>query len=164
MLNRFLHRKNGQIEIMGLLLIIVLFAFGILLALYFVLSPSDTSVSQQVKESIIAGNTITSMRKTTTTCFERTVEELLEDCARTGGALQCPSGASTCNVAETVITEILDLTFDELQRDYYFTIEGATYFDSLTFGQKCPGALESKQEPVPVGVGFDILLTLDICR
>jgi len=156
--------NRGQVEIMGLLLIIVLVAAGLLFALYFVLSPGDSDSSQQVKESIFAKSTLTTLKKTSTACHDRSVEELLLDCARTGGSIRCPSGGTTCQKADAVIGEILTAAFDEIQRDYFFSIRGVPYFEDRTYGEECPGARESDEQPIPIGVGYAITLHLDICR
>jgi hypothetical protein len=156
--------NKGQIEIMGLLLIIILVAFGVLFALYFVLSPQDDDGSQQVKESIYASSTLTTLRKTSTDCHGRAVEELLQDCARTGGSIQCPSGGNTCQKADSTIDSIITEVFTESGRDYSFRVSGAPYFADIFYGFKeCPGAREAKVQSIPVGVGYAITIHLDIC-
>jgi hypothetical protein len=158
-------QKRGQIEIIGLLFIIILFALGILFSLYFLLGEGSAESGQQVKDSILASSTLSTLRKTSTTCYDRTVEELIEDCARTQGSLTCPDGTNTCDKADEVMTTILNSLFlDTLQRNYSMTLLGTSYFTEPYGQESCPGELESKEEPIPVGVGFEVLIRLDLCR
>ena len=149
---------------MGLLLIVVLFAIGVLFALYFSLSP-DTGTSQEPKESILARNTVATLRKTTTDCHDRTVEELLQDCARTQGAITCSPGVNTCQKADKVIGDILKEFFDGIGRDYSLTIRNIPYFSSTVYGvKKCKGSQEADEQFIPVGIGYDVPVKLVICR
>lgn len=156
---------SGQIEIMGLLLIVVLFAIGVLIALYVVLSPGDFETSNRVKDSIVAQNFLTTLRKTTTTCHDRTVEELLEDCGRTRGSIMCPGGGNTCHNADDVIETILGDFFTDINRHYYFTITNIEYFENIKYGSECPREQEQMSDPIPLSVGgYNAKLTLSICR
>jgi len=102
------------------------------------------------------------MLSTTTDCQDRTVRDLLQDCALTSGAASC-DGINSCEYAGEQINILLDRTLGKWNKEYYFSIEGAYDVEQIKFGEACPGEKESKTHPVPVRPGFEIKLKLEIC-
>lgn len=154
--------KKSQMEIMGLVVIIILIAIGMLFAVQFLLKTPAGKPEAAVKESIIAANFLNAMLSTTTDCYGRTVRDLLQDCALTSGATDC-SGINSCDYVGSQIEILLDRTISRWNKDYYFSIAGAYDVEQIKFGSPCPGEKEAKVHPVPVRPGFEIKLTLEIC-
>ena len=154
--------KKSQMEIMGLVVIIILIAIGMLFAVQFLLKNPAGKPEAAVKESIVAANFLNSMLSTTTDCYGRTVRDLLQDCALTSGATDC-SGINSCDYVSSQIEILLDRTISRWNKDYYFSISGAYDVEQIKFGSPCPGEKEAKVHPVPVRPGFEIKLALEIC-
>ncbi len=170
-------RKKGQMEIMGLVLIVVLISLGFLFYLRFsVLSPDKGDVRKSTTESALASNIINTMLSTTSKdCQNREIKELIQDCA---GSVQivCDdysgSPPNSCQYIEGFFSEILDKTLGEWQRDYQFTVEGIPD-DNLGYGAMvdlnmqrgdCSGERESKFFALPSNSGENIIITLSICN
>ena len=157
-------RTKGQMEIMGLAIIVILIALGLLFAVQWMLKAPTTKQVQRAKESVLAANFMNTMLGTTTECNQRTVRDLLQDCALTQGATMCGE-QSSCDYAHSVIQELFDTTFKTWKVPYHFAIKGASPVESMDFGTKpCSGELEKKVHPVLVRPGFELTLTLEICR
>jgi len=158
-------RSKGQVEIMGLLLIVVLMALGLLFALYFALS-SDSSDEQDVKDEVMVSMTLGALRKVTApSCDNVQFQDLLEDCAG-GRSLQCSTGSS-CSVAHELIAGTLDSFFSPMQenRQYFFTIDRLPYFVGRSYGSACnyTVARVAHEEPVTVDIGYEVIMRLEVC-
>lgn len=149
---------------MGLAIIVILVSIALLFTLQWVLkSPSVEPVSR-AKESVLAANFLNTMLGTTTDCNGREVRELLRNCALTGGVTKC-GAKDSCEYSEEIIKELFEKTFDKWNFDYHFDMTGSTYVSNLNFGTiACTGAREQKAHFLPVQPGFEITLTLEICR
>lgn len=156
--------KKSQMEIMGLAIIIILLSIGMLFAVKFMLKKPSVDTIKTAKESALAANVLNVLLNTNTPCAHRTIKELLQDCARTGGVIDCGTTKS-CTFAKEQITTILDATFQQRNKAYQFSITGApeTQKISATNGQ-CTNDKEAKQHPLPVTPGFDITLKLELCE
>lgn len=155
--------KRGQMEIMGLAIIVILISIGLLFAVQWMLKAPSKKV-QTAKESVFAANYLSALLGTTTECNKRTVRDLLQDCALTQGATKCAEQTS-CEYAHDIMEKIFDSTLEKWNYDYYFFVTGsAIEQESLKFGKgPCKGARERKEHPLPVTPEFEIKLTLDIC-
>lgn len=155
-------KNKGQMEIMGLAVIVVLVVLGLLFALLWMV-PEMPKAPVKARESVLAANFLNTLLGTTTECEERTVRDLLQDCALTGGIMLCERKTS-CEKSKEIIQKILDSTLEVWGKDYYFTISGSPDVKKITFEELCPGEREQKVHPVPVRPGFDITLLLQICE
>ena len=155
--------KKAQMEIMGLAIIVILVSLGLLFAVQFMLKAPPKQV-QSAKESVLAANFLNTMLGTTTDCNKRTVRELLQDCALTGGITVCPDGVHSCEEARAIMTTLFDSTFKEWNMKYHFAMTGSTTVEGITFGTACTGEREQKIHPLPGRPGFEISLALEICR
>ncbi|MBW2973335.1 hypothetical protein KY346_03000 [Candidatus Woesearchaeota archaeon] len=155
--------NKSQMEIMGLVIIVILVAIGMLFAVQFLLKKPAGRETAAVKESTIAANFLNAMLSTTTDCYNRNIRELLQDCALTGGTTRCPGQRNSCDYAADQIRIMLDKTLSTWNKDYYFSIKGAPGVEAISFGNSCPECeREAKIHPVPVRPGFEIQLTLEI--
>jgi len=156
--------KRAQMEIMGLAIIMILVALGLLFAVQW-MTKSPKQQVQRAKESVLAANFLNTMLSTTTDCNKRTVRELLQDCALTSGITKCPDGKDSCTESHDIMAQLFDQTFKQWNLKYHFAMKGATPIEQLDFGTApCPGEREQKIHPLPVSPGFEISLTLEICR
>lgn len=155
--------KRGQMEIMGLAIIVILISIGLLFAVQWMLKAPSTAQVQRAKESVLAANFMNAMLGTTTDCNQRTVRNLLEDCAVTQGATRCGE-ATSCEYVQGVMQQLFDKTFNAWKYQYYFSIVGPTAISGIEFGKACRGELERKVHPLPVRPGYELTLKLEICR
>jgi hypothetical protein len=155
--------KGAQMEIMGLAIIIILVALGLLFAVLW-MGKEPAQQVQRAKESVLAANFLNTMLGTTTECNQRTVRELLSDCALTGGITKCGDQTS-CEYARDIINILFDKTLREWKLPFHFAMTGATPVERMEFGtEACKGEREQKIHPMPVKPGFEIRLTMEICR
>ena len=84
-----MQKRRAQMEIMGLVIIIILIAIGMLFGVQFLLKKPTARPTASVKESILAANFLNAMLSTTTDCYDRSMRDLLQDCALTSGATTC---------------------------------------------------------------------------
>jgi hypothetical protein len=154
-------------EIMGLVIIVILIAIGMLFGVQFLLKKPTGKQTAAVKESILAANFLNTMLSTTTDCYDRTMRELLQECALGTGSTTCTGrlgdSLAVCDYALEQLTIMLGNTLDVWDKPYYFFIEGATPTNSVRLGEACKGEKEAKSQPVPVRPGFEIVLWLEIC-
>ncbi|MBI4145003.1 hypothetical protein HY493_02250 [Candidatus Woesearchaeota archaeon] len=154
--------KQGQMEILGLAVIVVLILMGVLFAIQFVLKAPAAQIEQQYKESQLAAGLLTTMLGTTSDCRGASVTELLQDCA-VFKSLECPHDDS-CGEAGYAINTMLSGTLQQWRRAYRFRIKGAYNAEQIaaSWGD-CSGEIESNTNPVPTTVGT-LQVTLDLCR
>ena len=157
-----MQNKRGQMEIMGLVIIVILVAIGMLFAIQFLMKKPVSRETAAVKESALAANFLNAMLSTSTDCFDRNMRELLQDCALTGGSTNC-FGRSSCDYVSEQIGILLNATLARWNKDYYFSISGAPDVEKISFGKDCEYCeREAKIHPVPVRPGFEIQLRLEI--
>jgi len=173
-----LDKRQGQIEIFGLVIIVILVSLGLLFALVVLSRPKGKEVAR-VKESLLASNFLSTMLSTTTDCGGRTMRELLQDCAVTDenwiGAYTCPPPTleNTCQRFISIAKEMLENTFEEWNKDYVFYINGTRAVENPEFfinspglglGEQCPGEREGKTRTEKIRPGLDVYVTLHICQ
>lgn len=153
--------RKGQMEILGLAIIVVLIMLGVLFAIMFVLRAPSSDTAAKYRESQLAASIVTTMLGTTTSCRGATVTELLQDCA-VFERLDC-NGASSCDEADAAIEEMLEGTLQAWKRSYTFNITGAYNVAriSSSFGD-CSGEIEATTNPVPTA-GGPLQVTLQLC-
>jgi hypothetical protein len=156
--------NRGQMEIMGLAIIVILITIGLLFALIW-MAKTPPAQLQRAKESVLAANFLNTMLGTTVTdCNDRTTSELLQDCALTGGINKCGE-ATSCERANEAIRQMLDATLKKWGLKYNLAITGMPVLEQMSFGtEPCKGEREEKTTPLPVEIGLRASLTLQICR
>src|SRR3989344_6426270 len=150
--------KKGQMEILGLVIIIILVMLGVLFAIRFVLQKPASNIEASIRESQLASNMLNAMLGTTTECSDATVTQLLQDCA-TAVSLRCPSGNS-CSYAQSVINTMFDETFSMWNRMFHLAFKGSARIEALELGRACPGEFESTTRPIPTAGGGTISIRL----
>lgn len=158
--------RKGQMEILGIAIVIILVLTGFLFAIQWMAKPSRVEEVHRAKESVLAANFINTLLGTSTDCGSRPLRDVLQDCALTGGAEQCPDGKNSCDYAQVFIKDMLDKTFGVRKLRHHFFMTGTANVERLQFGTTpCPGEREQKTHAVPLGVGgLAINIALEICR
>ena len=165
--------KKGQMEIMGLAIIVILISVAMLFTISFVVLKKPTAYKKEFTQTELASNMLSTMLKTTVPeCNRMTIGELYEDCAKTcEGSNVCTdimeNSQSSCTYLNTNTADILAKTLEEWHIDYYFKAETSLCGDGPLIpplGIECTGAKKHKEYALPIGASGQILfITLDIC-
>jgi hypothetical protein len=113
--------KKGQIEIAGLIIIVVLITLVLLFVLSFDLNQdiaNQGDETRELKDTNIRDGFGPALLETSTSCESRTVKQLLSDCAHEK-EISCANGNS-CFVANQTIEYILNETLEKI--GYKFTL------------------------------------------
>lgn len=177
--------KKSQMEIMGLLVIIILLAVAMLFTVNYMIHKKPSEAKKTFTESQLASNILSAILKTSTPqdkadllyCHKVDFTELLQDCAQFE-TIQCDNGKYSCEYAGEHIRDMLNKTLGEWNKAYRFKA-WRVYGDELPFspivneeGVACnesyigPGReyqeRESKLSPVPLNPGT-LMIQFDIC-
>lgn len=154
--------SKGQMEIFGLVLVVILIGLGLLFAVFMMSTPSETPV----KESIVASNFLNTMMSTSAVgCGKNTVRDLLRDCALSGpNAFVCENGKSSCVFASEIIESVLDGSLSVWGKNYEIVFEGSDFIADLSFKSgECFGEVEAASRPEKLTSTLDYKITLLIC-
>jgi hypothetical protein len=153
---------KSQMEIMGLVVIVVLIAIGFFFYIAFKINNPPPLTARKFSNEQLATNFVATLLRTNTRCQGFTVEELLKDCVR-GQNINCPG--SSCLEAERVISNILDKTLKNWSVSYNFEISrvGISYNNLNCTPERekdMPGYFV-----LPIDTyGSNIELSLEICK
>ena len=124
----------------------ILVVLGALFAMVYLMKKAPSQVNTVAEEELVA-NTLNAVLHATTNCNTKTVEFLLRDCAEKGGAFSC-GGDDSCDYAKKTIDYLLQRTFKDKNRDYFFKIEPLD--TPLEIGRKCMGDIIPKESSISV--------------
>jgi len=172
--------KKSQMEIMGLVVIVILVSIAMLFVIRFViLQPAEDYKSDYVSMEI-ASNLVSAILKTTSPdCYHNTFRELLQDCAENENnpSIICTNGQNSCDFAYDKIDYILDDTLNDWKvkyqlkavmegsndqvKDLKFDDGDSTCEDDTKYLTK-----DAKTFPIPIGTtgGANLNVNLYICR
>jgi len=155
--------KKSQMEIMGLAVIIILLALGMLFVVRFLILEEPNQIKKSFTQTELASNLVNSMLKTSSGCLGMTVNELLEDCAVSQVPQICESGDNTCKF----VNFSLNLIFYETLVKY-----GNISFNFVSYLNKdivvqisngdCSGEREAKHSYIQTDKGI-LTARLEIC-
>ncbi|MBR9706308.1 hypothetical protein GOV14_04685 [Candidatus Pacearchaeota archaeon] len=156
--------KKGQMEIMGLAIVIMLLIVGMLFVVRFVITKEPEGYKKEFTQSQLASNMLNTLLKTNTDCPDLTITELLQDCGHNpdNPAITCSNnGKKSCQFVEDTAKYIFNQTLDEWNINYHFTV----YFEEdnpiIELGSTCPNDQKTEIFPIP---SYTTLFTrLDIC-
>ncbi len=158
--------KKGQMEIMGLAVIVVLLA----LAMFFVVAfksngPETTSVQKTYSDKELATNFIVTLIDTHIGCEKLTIDDLIHDCA-VDNKIYC-QGKKSCEFLDDSINLLLDETLKKWGVKYNLTIEETT--EPLTFVNDCSAYDETRVvgfQPIPLfpDRAYNAIIKLKICK
>ena len=158
------NNKRSQMEIMGLVIIVILVAIGMLFAIQFLMKKPAGQETAAVKESTMAANFLNTLVKSDGACKGRSIGELIQACAEASAVIICENGLNACTQSKSLIMSFLDNVFTQQRKKFYFTIadKNDVIVEDFIIGDPCKGEFESKTRPL-VFLGGEVYMKLDIC-
>lgn len=158
-------KKKSQLEMMGLVVIVIIIAMALLFVIQFVLTKQPSTLKKTYTYTELAANTLNAITKTNAVgCKNQEITQLLQDCASSGGyrgQIICDDGTDSCLYVNRTIGDMLDNTLKKWNKAYNFTADKT--FISITNGD-CQGERQQKVYPIPLPGGSEpMLVTLSIC-
>ena len=154
--------RKAQIEIAGLVVIIILIIIGMVFVIRF-MSKEPIDYKKQFTQAELASNMINTLLKTTSLCNGISMTEVLQNCSMNPAApvLICKNGQNSCEYFIGTSQQIFTETLEKWNIGYEFKVfnDENTLF---TLGQTCIGDKKSKLFPVPTESGI-LSVKLDIC-
>jgi len=152
--------KKGQIETMGLLVIVILISLILFFALSFSLKNPKTGQLQQqeFKQNQAVSTFGSTMLETTSSCNGWTIKELIEDCAFLK-EINCDE-QSSCVVADKSMKDLLDLTLNKWGYEYNLTVYTNDKKIVLSTATGCEGTMTSQQVRNPFATNSGSMLMI----
>ncbi len=115
-------RTRGQMEILGIAIVVIILIIGVTFLLTMTLKPQERPHERFAKKQL-AQNLIDAMTKSNTDCKGYTFATVLANCAnrQPSGSIDCGSGQLTCAYARENIASILDEVLGTMNYQYQFT-------------------------------------------
>lgn len=113
------HKVKAQMEVFGLVIVVILIFIGILFIMKFYKPASTEDIRAKYTDEVIAQNMLTSILNLNTTC-KLDMEGLARDCYL-GGEYFC-DGVRSCKYVNDTISKILENTLEEWKKPYEFKI------------------------------------------
>jgi len=155
-------KKRGQMEILGLAVIIILITLvGLFVVRFVILKPAEIKTSYTMKT--LAVDTLTAMLRTNTECYGESIKDLLMDCAE-GYNIVC-FGENSCIYANKSINQILNKTLNKWNKNYIFraTTPILIQFENgncTKILMKPGGKKESAVQPLPTYPQIEVRLDI----
>ncbi len=154
--------KKSQIEIMGLIVIIILVVIGFFIYIVLSLNSDNNEPKQEFENDQLAQNFVTSLVKTDTAC-EYSVAELVKNC-RLGKNISC-SQPNACIYLNSTVQQILEKTLNIWGYAYLLEIQAN---DLIYTNKECSENSNKGTQGFELislyPQAADVLVTLDICR
>jgi len=159
--------RKGQMEIIGLVIVVILIALGMLFLLKFVVFQPVGEERVSFTQSQLASNTLGSILNTITTCQEDgkvTISDLIQDCA---SGKDCDGDVSSCDFLRDTVSLILDSSLKEWNRDYEFMVVRQTQnldlIDPIVNGD-CTQSKKGSNQPLRTRSRELLNVQLNICN
>ena len=118
--------KKGQMELLGIALIVVIVSIGMMYLLVFMVGKPAKLLHATYVEKEMSQNFIGALLRTQSRdCKGIAIGDLLQDCANyesTGGNILCADETSSCQYVEKQIADILQQTFYRWEYSYRFRV------------------------------------------
>ncbi len=171
-------KKRGQMEIIGLAVIVIMLSFGLIFALKTMIKP-PSKIQESFAQKQLSQNMIDAMIKSSTNCRSLDLQELLIDCANSGlgGRIEC-SGVKSCTFVRGAMETILERTLDEWAVPYRLRVytgneviigepDAGLYFENMECGANIEAGTADVEtpgiQPLPIESGT-LTLMLEICK
>ena len=173
-------RKRSQMELVGLVVIVILIAVGMLFVIRFVVMKEPSQTKKYIEQSELASNTISAILETTVDCQGISVRmnELFRDCAgfetydciadahSPGGCFEHDGGADSCTFLNCTLKTILEGSLESWNREYVFTAhvlnDPSRHAITNISNSVCAFEKETEIYPLPLNPGT-LIIQLDIC-
>ena len=159
--------RKGQLEMMGLAVVVILISIAMLFAIRFVVLKEPAQYKKEYTNTQLAANMLSALLRTTINeCTDLEFRELYKDCAKSypdRGSITCDTSEDSCGYIKRKTGEILNSTLGKWHKDFEFNARTNAYSVFRIGG--CTGAKKSKAFPTPVDPSGAVTLyvTLDIC-
>jgi len=157
--------RKGQMEVMGLAIIIILVILGILFGIQF-LKEEPTEIRAEFEQKTLATSFLNTMLGTTSNCHKATFRELVQDCAQ-GGQIACPSGRNSCQEAQQDFQFMLTEVLDSRKQGYKLIAKGPGQIEQLLTidsDNPCEGERVAGVQNIPTRLGTPVEFILQICK
>jgi hypothetical protein len=124
--------KKSQTEIIGITIVMVLIMLGIIFVIRFVVLSDNYNIKQEFDKSQMAANFMDAVLKTTTSCNQLTITELIMNCAEFYGNTNqlyncpsdtalgiCPGGCRSCDFLNQSLEYILNNSLNQMPQVNY---------------------------------------------
>lgn len=165
--------KKAQMEIMGLAIIILLIAIGMIFVFRFMGNKPKDELKQDFVDTKLASNMLNVILKTTLDCKDIEIKNLYQDCAKGITNIDYCGDNNPCRKANQVVEDILNKTLKEWEKSYAFEAKllSTGWIVTNIINKDCTkdnigtkySYLESETYPIPTDEGT-MLIRLDICR
>ena len=163
-----MNSKRSQIEILGMVVIVIIISIAMFFVLFFVLKQKGSLETTTFSKETYINNLLATMLEVKTPCRGRTLSSIVKTCAWTNHfdrACNDFPEKTPCEYANDEIAIILNRTLDYVGMDYrLFVVKEATGEQVLSIQHgACAGNFLAGTFILPSEIG-DISFNLDICE
>jgi hypothetical protein len=154
--------RKAQIEMMGLVVIVLILAVGFLFVFASVARGGQRESAQQIyQKELLAYNTIGSIIQANTGCgTDNTFADLIDDCVY---IYDNPCGVDSCDYLGINLLHILNKTLGVRNQEFYFYVLDANNQEAIYINEPCTGDRASATQPYTSRLGKEIIIGIDIC-
>jgi len=161
--------KKSQMEIMGLVMIVILLSLVILVVLQFIIRQPASTVKEEYYHSQLATNTLNALLRTTSeSCKGYDMTGLFKDCVENydnNNLIICEDGKNSCSYVEGAVKTILEGSLGALNKKHNLTVANSRGAGIVSIGNSaCIGRRESSN-PQPLSTDKGLMqIVLYICE
>jgi hypothetical protein len=156
--------KKAQIEMMGLVVIVLILAVGFLFVVSTLTKGGERESPQEIyQKELLAYNTIGAFIQATPECGEdASMADLIDDCV-SYNEMRC-LGLSSCEYVTVQAAIVLNSTLNVRKQQYNFYVLDSSGVAFIEIGSgQCLGNRVSQTQPLPSRAGKDLIIGIDIC-
>ncbi|MBI2655915.1 hypothetical protein HYX06_05845 [Candidatus Woesearchaeota archaeon] len=157
--------KKGQMEIIGLAIVIIIILIGLAIAVRFMTFKNPENTRAGFVSAELASNTINTFLETTAeNCLKSKMKDLIQDCAE-GTERICGNGQGACAFVRSAADEIFTKTFRKWKTNYKFLIYSDPNHPFVNLESGCAASQEKVSDTffIPV-TAATVYVKLDICK
>jgi hypothetical protein len=158
--------RHGQMEIMGLVIIVILISLAVLFTLQLAIGKGGGGQQDTFTQEQLAENMLNTFLRTSTTCNKDT-KELIQDCDAVR-VVDCDGDDtpdSPCEEVEELSSSLFDTTLGMWGKSYVFTVTTGSNAEIIgSSSGTCPGQKDASVQPIPSKPpGNTLFVQLDVC-